>query len=355
MLNLYEGKILRELTFGIKPDVFNPPKKVYYKMSNDAYTYNSEIVAGYYDDDKGKGYGINSSGRLIPNPCELVDWNFNYFCEYLKEHYSEAFTISNSEVFNKNGVLIANCLKKGPRLSTNQKTYVEIPWEKIGPTTMHVSIPNWIDMKLEKDWDFCSLKSYLMDNYPDDFNATEHAIFNRKGVMIAEESFDHTFKTDVCVALEYSAITSSTSIDSFVDFWKKAENVHPEEHEELDKKLDFEKIKVGLPNEEEDEGPDTEPEEEEMKPQKENLWTDKKQCTVEDLLIIESPCKLNAYWVQYETERFIRDQMVNWDGLEIDRLKRALASRESKLDKNWTTDTGYIRITGIAMTRNEVC
>lgn len=354
MLNLYEGKILKELVFGIKPDIFNPPKKVHYRTSSSNLTYNSEIVAGYYDDDKGESYGINRSGRLIPNPCELVDWNFNYFCEYLKEYYPEAFTISNSEIFNKNGVLIANCKKKGPRESTNQKTYVDIPWEKINLTTIQSLTPDWINMKIEKEWDFCSLKSYLLDNYPDVFNATEHAIFNRKGVMIAEESFDHTLKTDVCVALEYSAITSSTSIDSFVDFWNNAENVHPEERDGLDKNLEYEMIKVGLPNETGDEGPETKPEEE-IKPQNENLWTDKKQCTVEDLLIIESSCKLNAYWVQYETERFIRDQIVNWDGLEIDRLKRALASRESNLDKNWTTDTGYLRITGITMTRNEVC
>lgn len=354
MLNLYEGKILRELVFGIKPDIFNPPKLVYYKDEfNSENIYTNEIVAGYYDDDQGKGYGITGEGNLVPNPCELVNWNFSYFCEYLKEHYPEAFSISNSEVFNKKGVLIANYLKKGPRESTNQKVYVDIPWEKIGLATIQISIPNWIDMKLEKEWDFCSLKSYLMDNYPDEFNSTEHAIFNRKGVMIAEESFDHTLKTDSCVALKYSAITSSNSIDSFVTFWKKAENVHPEEHEELDRKIDIDKIKVGNPNENEDETPETEPEEE-MKPQNENLWTDKKQCTVEDLLIIESPCKLNAYWVQYETERFIRDQMVNWDGLEIDRLKRALASRESNLDKDWTTDTGYLRITGIAMTRDGV-
>jgi len=354
MLNLYEGKILRELVFGIKPDVFNPPKLVYYKDNfNSENIYTSEIVAGYYDDDQGKGYGITGEGNLIPNPCELVNWDFDYFCKYLKEYYSEAFSISNSEIFNRNGVLIANCLKKGPRISTNQKTYVEIPWEKIGLATIQVSIPNWIDMKLEKDWDFCSLKSYLLDNYPDDFSATEHAIFNRKGVMIAEESFDHTLKADTCSSLRYSEMNSAV-IESLVKYWVEANNVHPEEHEELDRKIDIDKIKVGLPNEDEEDEP-IEPEEEEMKPQNENLWTDKKQCTVEDLLIIESPCKLNAYWVQYETERFIRDQMVNWDGLEIDRLKRALASRESKLDKDWTTDTGYIRITGMAMTRAEVC
>ena len=343
MLNLYEGKILREIVFGIKPDVFNPPKLVYYKTSDNG-IYNSKIVAGYYDDDKGKGYGITGEGSLVPNPCELVDWNFSYFCEYLKEHYPEAFTISNSEVFNKNGVLIVNCNKKGPR-DTNPKVYNDICWNILNLGIIQDAVRHWIEMKLEKEWDFCYLKSYLMDNYPDDFSTTENAIFNEKGVLIAEASLDHTIALNNCISLSYSSITSSKSVDSFIEFWKEGENVHPDEREELDKKLEFEKIKVGLP-EDDDEGPDIEPEEK-IKPQNKNLWTDQKKGTVEAPIIVTQKNN-KKYWVQYETDKFYRDLTVKWDGDCISDLKCALASHESSINKDYTTDTGYIRIKGIA-------
>lgn len=145
MINLYLGKPLQELHFSKKVQTFNPPKTIYYEdqCSVDNCDH-CDIVAGYFDEDNGINYGINTEGLLVPNPWILVDWNYDYLRKYLNEFDYFNFYDNINQIFNKNSVKIADIKSE---YVAGTKNLPAVKYEDLDEGTLIKLIAGWKDYK----------------------------------------------------------------------------------------------------------------------------------------------------------------------------------------------------------------